>query len=118
MAAKTKKTSNGLVASALLMLFALLWLTVSTPFVYAVQQKALLKEKTADGKAAKASNPLAGTNEEKSESGVNSISEYLHEIELPGALVTALLKWEKCHPADLYFAYHPELVCPPPDMAV
>jgi hypothetical protein len=115
MATKTTKSSNGLWASAVLMLLALLWLTVSLPFVYEHQQKMAALEQTAAGKADKNTNPLAGTNEEKSESGVNTLSEYLHETELPAAPLLALVKYEKCHPADLYFAYHPELLCPPPN---
>lgn len=117
MASKTTKSSNGPVASALLMLLALLWLTVSTPFVYAAQQKQTVVEKSVSA-TEDDTNPLAGTNEEKSESGVNSLSEYLHECTMPASPAVPMVKWEKCHPSDLYFAYHPELLCPPPNAAV
>lgn len=114
MAPTTSSASNGILASALLMLLALLWLTVSTPFVYASQQKGAI-EKASKVKDGQENNPLPGASEEKTETGVGSISEYLHEVSLPVLPFTALVKFEKCHPADLYFAFHPELHCPPPD---
>lgn len=101
--------------SALLMLFALLWLTISLPFVYACQQQVMAQEQAATGKVEKGANLMVGANEEKSESGVNTLSEYLHEMELPAQVVLTIVKYEKCHPADLYFAFHPELLCPPPN---
>lgn len=114
MATGNPQISNGIWASALLMLLALLWLTVSLPFVYKCQQQVAALAKLSEEKK-ETVNPLAGTNEEKSESGVNTISEYLHETTLPAAPFGTPLRFDKCHPADLYFAYHPELLCPPPN---
>ncbi|OLY93941.1 hypothetical protein SAMN05444008_1112 [Cnuella takakiae] len=114
MATKSSISSNGKWASAILMLLALLWLSVSTPFVYAAQQKLAAIEKGISS-ADDETNPLAGTNEEKSESGVYALSEYLHETMLAGNVATCLVKYEKCHPSNLYFAYHPELHSPPPN---
>ncbi|HVF98105.1 MAG TPA: hypothetical protein VM871_12320, partial [Flavisolibacter sp.] len=66
--------------SGLVMVIALLWLTVSTPFVYEQQQQ--LKKETSQKLVANAdnqsgaengsddTNPLGNTNEEKSETGV------------------------------------------------
>lgn len=113
MTVKITKRYNGSVAAAMMMLLALLWLTISLPFVYQSQQLVAAHE-TAAKKEVK-DNPLAGTNEEKSESGLGSLSEFLPEIPLPEAPMPSLLKWEKCHPSDLYFAFHPELLCPPPN---
>lgn len=99
----------------MLMLLALLWLSVSTPFIYAAQQQlAALSQPTAAGDEDR--NPLASTNEEKSASGVYAISEYLHEVTVAGTPTAYLVKYEKCHPSNLYFAYHPELHSPPPNI--
>ena len=116
MKATHKNRSYKPVASALLMLVALLWLTVSTPFVYACQQQvAAAAKKEGAAKAAQTNNPLSGTNEEKPESGTSNLSEYLHEIVLPGHVSQPQAKYEKCHSSNLYLAFHPELLCPPPN---
>jgi hypothetical protein len=98
------------------MLLTLAWLTVSTPFVYADQQAqkeiAKQEQKASDDDN---SNPLSGTNEEKSESGVNTLSEYLHDIHIADHPSSIVVKYYKCHPSDLYFAFHPELLSPPPE---
>ena len=62
------------------------------------------------------SNPLSNSNEEKTESGVNTLSEYLHEIHITNQPVSILDKYYKCHSSDLYFAFHPELISPPPEV--
>lgn len=101
------------VVSSLIMMAALAWLTVSLPYVYAHQQAGVQKECSAcaedDG------NPLTNSTEEKTESGAATPSEYLHDThqhEHPAGLVVTSYKW---HPADLYVAFHPEFICPPPD---
>ena len=97
------------------MIVALLWLTVSTPFVYAASQ--VKKEATQKGGSEKSSDdssPFSGT-EEKSETGVSSISEYLHEAIPHERAFTFISTFYKCHPSDLYFEYHPELISPPPE---
>jgi hypothetical protein len=98
------------------MLFALLWLTVSTPFVYKAQQQAISAQKSVDGKAGQAQDPFSGTTEEKTESGFSTLSEYLHDIAQPEQRMEVLVKYEKCHSSGLYLAYHPDLLCPPPNM--
>jgi hypothetical protein len=104
------------VASALLMLLALLWLTVSTPFVYACQQQlAAAAQNEGAAKAAQSNNPLAGTDEEKPGLGSSNVSEYLHQTELASRAVRPLVKYEKCNASNLYLAFHPELLCPPPN---
>lgn len=107
--------------SGFVMMIALLWLTVSLPFVYSFQQEAkqMAKqisstEKTSDDDS---SNPLSNTNEEKTESGANTLSEYLHDLHIIEHHFTILTSFYKCHPSDLYFAFHPELISPPPDQA-
>jgi hypothetical protein len=99
------------------MLLALAWLTVSLPFVYNSQQ--LQKELVKETKAATPddnSNPLANTTEEKTENGTNNLSEYLHEFHITEQPVSFIKNVYKHHPADLYVAFHPEYICPPPDV--
>ena len=59
-------------------------------------------------------NPFANTTEEKTESGANSLSEYLHDPFLIEHHFEVLTYYYKCHPSDIYFAFHPELNIPPP----
>ncbi|ANE51172.1 hypothetical protein [Flavisolibacter tropicus] len=103
--------------SSVFMMMALLWLTISIPYVYASQQaqKAVAKQQCQSQRDDGSSNPLTNTNEEKTESGVNTLSEYLHEAHIIEHGYTIIEKYEKCHAEDLYFAYHPELISPPPD---
>ena len=96
--------------SCIMMMLALAWLTVSTPFVYASQQH--IAQKAAD---AKGSNPFTNTTEEKPESGPNTLSEYLHDAHEQFNYVPAQEEYHKCHSSDLYYAFHPELISPPPE---
>lgn len=111
----TQRTSYGKIASVLLMVLALLWLSVSTPFVYASQQSKVVKSAAATNSDADDSAPLSNTNEEKSETGVNTLSEYLHDTHTEGYTSAPVIQYHKCHPSDLYFAFHPELLSPPPE---
>lgn len=103
-------------ASALLMLLALAWLTVCLPYVNEDRQAAKIQmEQGAEDTGA--DNPLNNTNEEKSESGSSLPSEYLHEAHGIEHNFITLPSFFKCHPSDLYHAYHPDLLIPPPDRA-
>jgi hypothetical protein len=103
--------------SSVLMMLALLWLTISTPYVYASQkaQQAIAKQQWQNQQDDDTSNPLTSTTEEKTEGGANTLSEYLHEAHVLEHGYIIIEKFEKCHAEDLYFAYHPELISPPPD---
>ncbi len=99
------------------MLFMLGWLTVCLPYVnesrcVAKAQVTLTNEEAPETDE---SNPLTNTNEEKSESGSSMPSEYLHHgfvLEHSFFHTTSLLKY---HPSDLYIAFHPEMIIPPPE---
>ena len=95
-------------SSSLFMIISLLWLTVSTPFVNAADELAHTEQ-------CEDSNPFSSTTEEKNESSVNTMSEYLHDMSQMEHEFTVLAKFYKCHPSDLYFEYHPELISPPPE---
>src|SRR5262245_23712598 len=96
------------IGSSVFMILALLWLTVSTPFVYSADRlaKQEVEKKSGDGSGG---NPFSNTTEERSENGTNTLSEYLHEPHIIERDVTLVVNFYKCHPSDLYFAFHPEL---------
>ena len=103
--------------SSWVMLLALLWLTVSTPFVFAAQQQRsdIQKQLFDPTPEEECSNPFPNTTEEKTESGTSTLSEYLHDMAAQEHSFEILESFFKCHPSDLYFAFHPELLSPPPE---
>jgi hypothetical protein len=111
---KGKKGTYSLaqIGSSVFMILALIWLTVSIPFVYEAAQSA--KVETQSG-VCDETNPFSNTTEEKNESSVNTLSEYLHDLHLSESGFTVVAKYYKCHPSDLYFEFHPELLSPPPE---
>src|ERR1700750_382880 len=99
--------------SCIMMMFTLTWLTISTPFVYSGQQLVARQKAADNGSDTKqGNNPFANTTEEKTESGANTLSEYLHDAHEHFHYVPAPQKYIKCHSADLYYAFHPELISP------
>jgi len=86
------------------MALALIWLTISLPFVYGAQQhlKTQLEFST-------------NTTEEKTEGGVNTLSEYLHEAHALVHVEPVIKKYYKCHSSDEFIAFHPEFVDQPPE---
>ena len=103
--------------SSLFMLLALAWLTICLPYVnenrLAVKsQIQLTSEECPENEN---SNPLSNTNEEKSEGGVSLLSEYLHNPFHMEHSFFGIASLYKCHPSDLYLAYHPDLIIPPPE---
>lgn len=106
----------GHIISSIVMLIALAWLTVSTPFVYAAQQQQEVLAHQGSDTADDDYNPFASTNEEKTESGANTLSEeYLHHANHIEHYFITLVTYYKCHPADEYLAFHPESFSPPPE---
>ena len=102
--------------SILVMLAALAWLTISLPYVNGAQMHLKAKEAQSEEKKGGINdNPLTNTIAEKNESGPVSLSEYLHEEQSAAAPELALMNFYKCHPSDLYYAFHPELISPPPE---
>ena len=101
------------VISSLFMIIALSWLTISTPFVFASQQA---QQKEIQKQAGTDKNPFSTTTEEKSESSVSTLSEYLHDLNSMNHHFIVLTRIYKCHTSDLYYAYHPELLSPPPEV--
>ena len=108
--------------SAFVFIMALVWLTVSTPFIYAAQQELAKKYKME-----KAASPLAASDEESSKpsnnnteektTGSTSLSEeFLHNNHKADYYFFISLQYQKCDNAGTYIAYHGELLVPPPNM--
>lgn len=99
------------------MVLLLVWLTVCLPHVaesrqHVGMQMQMTSEETPD---ADNSNPLSNSTEEKSETGVSLLSEYLHHLFQMDHALTAIASMYKVHTSDLYLAFHPELIIPPPE---
>jgi hypothetical protein len=111
-------------SSAIFMMLALLWLTISTPFVYASQQEQARQGKIANisnplsGNEEEAPNPLGNSTEEKNSKSGNSFSEeYLHDHHLDDYFFSITAQFHKCENAGTYIAFHGELLVPPPNAA-
>ncbi|HUR65864.1 MAG TPA: hypothetical protein VMZ03_05900 [Chitinophagaceae bacterium] len=114
-------------ASSILMILALLWLTISAPFVFESNQR-LAAEKTQETTSALATNdaaeddtePFSNTTEEKAPSNPNTLSEeYLHHHDHSQYHMISLLDASLYIHGDAgtYIAYHGELLVPPPNRA-
>jgi hypothetical protein len=120
-----KKTYSGFqLASAVFMILALLWLTISAPFVYACQQELAKQNKTEQtqshmaGNEEETANPFGNNTEEKAPNSTNSFSEeYLHDQHVADYFFSPGLQYHKCINARTYVAYHGELLVPPPNVA-
>ncbi len=99
---------------SLLMTILLVWLTISTPVVYQAQHDTAIEQGLAEEDAA---GPFSNTNEEKAGgSGVSTLSEYLHESDHYQQAFVLISPVYKFHPDDIYAAFHPELISPPPEL--
>ncbi len=105
--------------TAIFMVLALLWLTVSIPFVNAAQQQqkvySLVTPFDEEIPGSEESNPPGNTTEEKAEAGSNSLSEYLHHIHELIHPAGTLHRHNCSHDFDVYVAFHGEMLCPPPN---
>lgn len=94
---KQKYYSKLHIASSLFMILSLVWLTVSIPYVNASQQVKKETEKKSS-RCSDTNNPFSNTTEEKNESSVNTLSEYLHDRQQEEPLTLIIPKYYKCHP--------------------
>lgn len=109
-------------ASALFMIAALAWLTVSAPFVYAAQQQAeksnsiLKSDIPLGGNEEEVPNPLTNAPEEKKPGSNNSFAEeFLHDLHSEECLLTTQQQYHTVENGDDYVAFHGELLVPPPN---
>ena len=109
--------------SAVFMILALLWLTISAPFVVAAQQELARQDKTANATSPLAANeeetanPFGNTTEEKSPSSSSFSEEYLHDHHKADYFFSIVSQYHKCEDSGTYVAYHGELLVPPPNAA-
>jgi hypothetical protein len=122
---RNKKTYSvyQLVSSAF-MILALLWLTVSLPFVYEANQQQVGQSHVDNsggplsGSEEESSNPFGNNTEEKNPNSSNSFSEeYLHDHHASDHFFSIAERFHKCENADTYVAFHGELLVPPPNIA-
>jgi hypothetical protein len=104
------------------MILALLWLTISAPFVYASQQELSKKDKAAMCQSIQGcdeeegSNPLGNATEEKNPNSGSSFSEeYLHDHHIEEYFFCIASQHYKCENASTYTAFHGEVQVPPPN---
>lgn len=109
--------------SATCMILALLWLTISAPFVVAGQKELAKHEKMASHDFTPSSgeedsaNPFGNNTEEKSPSSSSFSEEYLHDHHKADHIFSIVSRYHKCENAGTYIAYHGELLVPPPNQA-
>ena len=110
--------------SAVFLILALLWLTVSLPFVYESQQQLAKHSKSVSdqfpqqGNEEEAANPFGNTTEEKAPSTNVSVSEeYLHEHHTPDNFMSIASRNHKCENSGIYNAFHGEVHVPPPNFS-
>lgn len=103
------------------MILALLWLTISTPFVYASEQKQAQHNKIFASfdstPEEESSNPFADTTEEKNPNSSSFSEEYLHEHDAHHHFSFVGSQNYKCEDSDTYTAFHGEVQVPPPNIA-
>ncbi|HVG16944.1 MAG TPA: hypothetical protein VM935_18370 [Chitinophagaceae bacterium] len=107
----------------MLMILALLWLTISLPYVFESQQKMAKESKSmisdssvADSNEEESASPVGA--EEKNPGSNTSLSEeYLHDAHTDEHFFSTFSKSYKCVSSGIYIAYHGELDVPPPDAA-
>ena len=110
--------------SAVFLILALMWLTVSTPFVLASQQQQAKRhkmEKAASsplaGNEEETSNPFGNNTEEKAPTSTGFSEEYLHTFHIISHFYTEISQYCKHENSDTYIAFHGELLVPPPNAA-
>jgi hypothetical protein len=107
--------------SSVMMILALLWLTISLPFVYAAQQQLALQTAVNSSKDDAGSskndnsNPFSNTTEEKAPGNSTISEEYLHGHNEHIELAEPRLNHVHYHFYNVYVAFHGELISPPPE---
>jgi hypothetical protein len=110
--------------SAVLMILALAWLTVSTPFVLASQQELAKQHKMEKstcsplaGNEEETPNPFGNNAEEKAPNANTFSEEYLHTAHIISHFYTEISQYHKHENSEVYIAFHGELLVPPPNFS-
>lgn len=104
--------------SAMFMVASLVWLTISAPIVFNAQQHAAAQQASLPDETEWPEDdfPLSNSTEEKSPGNPGVQEEYLHDEEDNLLLCARSLKHARKNPPAVYFAYHGELLSPPPEV--
>lgn len=109
--------------SAVAMILALLWLTVSAPFITAAaQQQDNIAHSSNDHQPPcsgeeEAAPPLSNTTEEKAGGNISLSEEYLHGHDKNEHFFSLISLIHMSEHADTYNAFHGELLVPPPNFS-
>ena len=110
------------ILSAIFLMGALLWLTVSLPFVYESKQNlsshnAINDQAHHPGCDEEAANAFGNTTEEKAPStSLNPLAEeYLHDSHTDEYFLSIASQNHKCENFGIYNAFHGEVHVPPPN---
>jgi len=109
--------------SAIIMIVALCWLTISAPFVFENQQKIAKQNCEAPvdiplSGVEEEANPFSSSTEEKAPKTLNSFSEeYLHDNHRSEYFFSVALQYQKGENVGIYTAFHGEVQVPPPNAA-
>lgn len=121
---KNRQTySSFQLVSSVWMMLALLWLTVSLPFVYIAQQEYAKQEQSANpgfpmGETEEeTANPFGNSTEEKAPNPTTASEEYLHDHHKSDYFFSVISRQHKWENAATYVAFHGELLVPPPNQA-
>jgi hypothetical protein len=104
------------------MILALLWLTISLPFVVNNQQSSKqdstpIAQSMPDNAEEETGNPLGNNTEEKAPSSTSLSEEYLHEMHIADYFLSVAAQSYKCENSSIYNAFHGEVQVPPPNIA-
>ena len=118
---RKKKTYNFIqLLSAVGMILALTWLTVSTPFVYANQlQQAKQEQSTGSSPLCNSEDdcdPFGNSTEEKTPNSTSFSEEYLHHSDHSTEFFAGASPNHLSQNAGTYIAFHGELLVPPPNV--
>ncbi|MCW3119142.1 MAG: hypothetical protein JWM28_3224 [Chitinophagaceae bacterium] len=120
---KRKKYNTFQLSSAVFMVLALVWLTISSPFVYASQQQLAKQNKNTNtgssvaGNEEESANPFGSNTEEKVPNSSSFSEEYLHDHHVADCFFSIALQYHDSGNAGTYIAFHGELLVPPPNVA-
>jgi hypothetical protein len=107
---------------AVLMIVSMIWLTISTPFVFRAQQAIAKQQQNMPDQSLLAgneeeSNTMGGSTEGKALS-LNTLTEdFLHDCHLSHYFSIQIISFHGCENADTYVAFHGEMDVPPPDFS-
>lgn len=106
--------------SSLLMILTLLWLTVSVSFMYTSQEETRQEKKAIVSfpgeNEEESANPFGNNTDEKNPGSSSFSEEFLHHPTDENAQCAVRISFVSGEHAQLYVAFHGELLVPPPNL--